>query len=185
MAEAPRRLSEDFRDFLVEAKQHGYGNDITVPEETSSGSWRLTYSSGPWQYVDSWEGGSPMGGHEHVSYEVEGSYVPVWQMSYRETSENHDAISGEDLRSTLGKVLSQPDPDLPIRGPKFWQEAEIRYRLQPVHRNCAIEDFDAEEFIFNGKGPAVYVARFMGGLVNRNVLLEASNPPWLEPKTGD
>lgn len=177
MAEALPKLSPDFRDFLIEAKQHGYGSDIKTMPPTLEGEHGALYESGPYRYIDRWVGGNLYGGFEHVSAEIDGAHVPIWSMQYIETYLH--GMDEYELRQIIGKVLAQPDPNLPLRGPKSWQEADTKYFYRPVSRDSNLESFDVEEFIHQGTR-RVYVARFMGGLVNRDNLETVPDKFWLE-----
>ena len=177
------RLSEDFRDFLIEAKQHGYGmpDAQLVPEPENSGAKVIVYERAPYLYVDNFVGGSPYLGYEHVSALVDGVYTPVWGMSYFERFRGD--ITPQQLGGTLGKVLASPDTSFPIRGPFEWEEDDMHYRLQPFSGSEKLEAFEAKETISRinplGNKQTLYVAEFAGKLVNRSVALEATNPTWL------
>ncbi len=154
--------SPEFTEFLIEAKQHGYGAEGNERTTTESGAYVGSYAAGPFRYVDNYVGGNPYAGFEHVSYDAGDGHKPVWAMSYYETQLD---MSGSELFAIMKKVLIQPDPDLPLRGPKEWQDGDVRYWTQPVSRGAELEKFDVEEFIAIGNR-RLYTARFMGGLVN-------------------
>lgn len=170
MTEPAPILSQDFRKFLVEAKQHGYGTPDANESTTGSGAKVITYARDQYMYVDNFVGGNPYGGYEHVSVLEAGEYLPIWDMGYRQTYKA-DSFSDNKLVETLGKVLAQPKPELPLRGPIHWEEGDLRYVVQAANRDSALEDFDIEEFIYTGHRK-VYVARFMGGLINKSKIPE-------------
>lgn len=178
MSETLPKLSQDFRDFLIEAKsEHGYGQPKSKVQTNDSGGKRIRYKNVEFSYVDEFVGGSPFSGYETVSVRLSDRLHPVWSMAYFETFRSPE-FSVEELSEVIGTVLTEPDPDLPIRGPKHWEVDDYRYKYQRVDRTGTLERFDVEEFIHKN-GKRMYVARFIGGLVNRDVEVEASKPIWL------
>jgi hypothetical protein len=182
MAKAPV-LSQEFRDFLIEAKTHGYGTESVDKLTLYSGSTEIAYEDGDWLYMDSYAGGDPFTGYEHVSVrhpQDSGTWVPVWGMNYFGQIKNN-RISGQRLAQLLGEVLVKPEPAMPIRGPQmhFFKNGGGRYELR--NTRGTLESFTAFEVIGRNMQDQLYRAEFMGGLINRNPELEALNPRWLAP----
>ncbi len=174
------QLSEEFREFLIEAKtEHGFGAPDVKVTPTESGGSRITYQNSHFLYVNTFEGGSPFVGHESVSIVEEGGLMPVWGMSYLATLRDKGHITDEEVEALLGTALRQPDPALPVRGPKSLESDDFHYALRPVDKNSSLESFDVEEIV-RGRERTLYVARFMGGLVNRTALEVVENKFWLE-----
>lgn len=179
MVEALPTLSQDFRDFLVEAKtEHGYGQPGANVEPGENGGKRLVYENSVFSYVDEFVGGAPYLGHESVAVlQPDQRLHAVWGMSYFETHRDAELPESE-LGGVFAEVLSRPDETMPIRGPRKWEGDGLRYEFHLVDRTSTLEWFSAKEVVY-GKGRKLYVARFVGGLANRDPELEATNPVWL------
>jgi hypothetical protein len=166
VSEAIPKLNQDFRDFLIEAKQHGYGSSDAKQSTAKSGAKQIEYERGLFLYVDNYAGGNPYAGFEHVAANVDGVYLPIWGMSYYETHKHPDATD-QELTDVLGQVLVQPDPRLPIRGPRRWENSGVTYTMTSDDN---LEKFEAEEWIAREIDErikrVIYTAKFMGGLVN-------------------
>src|SRR5678809_12871 len=81
---AEQLLSDEFREFIVDAKKHGYGSKNVRKLATPSGGTEIVYQKGDWLYTDTFIGGDPYGGFEHVSYKRQNGknfWLPVWGMS--------------------------------------------------------------------------------------------------------
>ncbi len=176
------KLSPSFRDFLIEAKQHGYGSPDAQQTRTETGSQRIVYQKGPYIYLDSFVGGEPFGGYEHVSVKLGYTYTPIWAMAYYETHKDPE-LADEELGKVLSTVLAQPDPSLPIRGPNHWKQGKYEYALYTEDYG-ALEKFTAEEWIAKQvsarQKKVIYTARFIGGLVNLDASSQVIKPNWLE-----
>ena len=138
------KLSQEFIDFLVEAKKHGYGTPDAQQRATDSGAREIAYSRDPFLYIDNFVGGNPYGGYEHVAIKTGYVFVPVWTMSYYETYKE-PKTSDNELTQVLGQVLTQPaETGLPIRGPQHWEQDQYEYVLSS---EGTLEKFEAEEWI--------------------------------------
>ncbi len=180
MAEKLPVLSEEFRDFLIEAKSHGYGSDSAERITRSSGAVEISYQDGDWLYTDSFVGGTPFTGYEHVSARdprYEETWLPIWGMNYLGGITN-SRLSAAVLSELLGQVLTKPNVHFPIRGPigHFFQNEWGRYELR---QKGSLEEFSATETIGRSTQNVFYRARLLGGLINRNRGLEASGQIWL------
>ncbi len=177
------KLSEDFSDFLIKAKQHGYGSGDVQKVEMDNGSTTIVYYGDGIRYMDSYAGGIPYSGYEHVSARVEDGtrrYVPIWAMSYRGKTLNSD-IEDESLGSLLGEFLVTPEAALPIRGPFNALDAtkKYRYRLTHAATTTSLNEFDAGEAVYlHEDNRMIYTARFIGGVVNNNLGIHKLAPRW-------
>lgn len=165
----------EFRDFLIEAKQHGYGTPDANVVTARGGAKELWYGDAdPFLYVDHFVGGNPYGGHEIVSYSLDGtqsplSAKPIWNMSYYETEFDPKYITGDQIRAILGKILPKPDIGLPVRGSSsttfdFSGTGLVQYEFKP-EKGSSLSRFRAEETV-RLNGQRVYAARFIGGLIS-------------------
>ena len=77
MAEQLPKLSQEFHDFLAEAKQHGYGSPDAQQVVTDSGARQISYQRDPYLYLDNFVGGNPYSGYEHVSVKTGYTFIPV------------------------------------------------------------------------------------------------------------
>lgn len=157
------RLPE-FKDFLIESKRHGYGTPHANVAVGKGGEKIITWKAGSFYYQDSFVGGNPYCGYEFVSVDDGNGYKPVWSMSYYEPF--LQAITGKQLGSVLSKVLPQPDPELPVRGPKDWEEDGFVYALRPEGEVGSLARFSVVETLTTSDGRRLYAARFMGGLID-------------------
>lgn len=164
-----RQLPADFNEFLLEAHSHGYAEQ--QGENTrlllANGSHHISYVREPYSYTDIWVGGTPFSGMEHISRRSDEVYQPLWAMIYRQTFWDKTLLPEEELADVLNTVLAQPNPQLPLRGPKSWEKNAKVYWTRPVTSGSNLDNFDIEEFI-NKNGQRVYTARFMGGIVDQN-----------------
>lgn len=175
-------LSGEFRDFLIEAKQNGYGSERAEKHKTESGAYEIVYERDGYRYTDNYIGGDPFIGYEHVSARHphdEELWVPVWGMNYSGGIID-SRITPEELGDLLGKALARPDKNLPIRGPRGWSKLGAGMIYEMRHQvGARLEEFSATELIYELLSPLAYVAHFSGRLAARNVQLESLSPPWL------
>ena len=162
MAESQPNL----REFLVEAKQQGYGSTISRPIAGQLGDKKLAhinYDLGL-AYQDQWIGGNPYVGYEFVSRankNIDLSYTPIWGMAYHGGARRPEDV--DVVNSWLRRALPNPDPDIPIRGPLEGIEDDTgRYTITV---DGDLEGFTAEELIMSDNR-IIYVANFLGGLAN-------------------
>ena len=167
MSQPNHPFSAEFVEFLVEAKQHGYGSPDADVSETPGGGRQIVYQSGDWRYTDNFIGGLPFVGSETVSVRTnlngnaEKDYTPVWGMSYVGKALDN-GIKDDELGDILGKILADPDPELPVRGPKVWQEDRLRYGYAA---DGGLDGFTLKEHLMK-EGRIVYIATFIGSIAN-------------------
>lgn len=174
-------LSDEFRDFLIDAKQNGYGSDGVKKYSTPSGGHEILYQNGDWLYTDVFVGGDPFSGFEHVSYKRENGkeyWLPVWGMSYR--GRVLDPEFSSRITPYLGKVLAEPEYEMPLRGPFSTKLGDNEYEFE---YDGTLEEFTASERFFLGDNN-LYIAQFAGGLANMQAWDEKPHhvrpKPWIK-----
>jgi hypothetical protein len=165
----PAHLSwpaQELTDFLIEAKRHGYGTADTNRAELASGAHQISYEVEDWLYTDNFVGGNPFTGYEHVAKRLPDGpqkWLPVWGMSYY-GSILDDRLTGKELNRLLGKVLENPEPTFPIRGPRMhFLSGFGRYELRA---DGTLANFTAKEWIGRSTRHKLYRAQFIGGVIN-------------------
>jgi len=145
----------DLKTFLIAAKKRGYASNgelSAVKEEDGSKSTR--YEQGVWKFHDNWFGGEPFGGREVVFYKK----IPYWLMVYY----GSESKKTENLIIFLIKALRVIPKEMPIRGPKTFEEKAFLYKNL---WEGTIDKFIGKETIYcNGK--EVYQAKYIGGLID-------------------
>ncbi|MEX2007430.1 MAG: DUF5680 domain-containing protein [Candidatus Levyibacteriota bacterium] len=147
-------------DFLISAKRDGYasGESTTVDEEDGSHSTR--FGRGEYKFHDNWVGGEPFSGIEKVNFQGK----PYWAMVYFGADQTRDeGIIDAKTIETLRLALRAIAPEMPVRGPKRFENGEY------IYENNWEGDIDSfsgrEEIYFEGK--RVYNCSYVGGLVNK------------------
>jgi transcriptional regulator with XRE-family HTH domain len=138
--------------FLLRAKRATYAGHGAEVSPSRPASHDLAYREGELSYYDTYLGGERFAGEEAIWK----NEVPFWSMNY--VGRVLDGrFSGDFLKDALAHV----PPDIPYRGPRFWQNGDYRYY-------CRVEgDFSwytGTEEIYAGSD-LVYECRFHGGLV--------------------
>jgi hypothetical protein len=149
---------DKLKEFILEASHNTYASgkkDIREKEEDKSTSIR--YSKGDWDYHDSFFGGEPYGGREVVFYKGE----PVWMMVYYGWVA--EGVDTDRVYPLLEKALSKSKIEKPYRGPDEYVEDTSIYAND---MEGDVENFRGEERIYDGD-ELLYIARYMGGLVNK------------------
>jgi hypothetical protein len=147
------------KEFILEASQNTYASenpDIKVREK--DGSTTITYEKGPWKYHDNYFGGEPFGGSEVVFFKGE----PVWMMVYYGWVV--EGNNPDDVYGILTKALRSSNIEMPYRGPKELIDGEFNYINE---LNGEVDNFFGEEKIYKGD-TLLYLAKYMGGLVDKN-----------------
>jgi hypothetical protein len=149
----------DLLRFLGDANSHGYAagrNALTVREADHSTT--IVYESGAWRFHDNYFGGEPYGGRAVVF--VNGR--PVWLAVYYGRVEDPGA-EVQPVYSFLQRALLRAPEDFPFRGPDQFTDEPFTYRNV---RRGDVQNFSGEEIIHH-RGQPVYIATYVGGLVDR------------------
>lgn len=147
------------KKFLVETKKAGYGagNSKSWIKE-KDGSTTIPLESGHWRMHDNFFGGEPWGGREVVFFKEK----PVWIMvMYGSVDTSYNDF--ETVYKFLQKALRNQPEDLPLRGPKLFQESNFIYKNKT---EGTLEDFFGEEEIYQGK-KRIYKMKYSGGWIDR------------------
>lgn len=152
----------DLADFLVEGNANTYaaGGAEVAPER--QGYKELEYKRGVWRMRDSYAGYFRAPGMTGVYYKD--FPAPVWAMQYGGTG----MIPGrydetKPAFNFLKKALMQITPDLPYRGPAFFEEGEWKYKFRLMTENN-LTDFSWTEEISAG-GVLIFTQMGMGGII--------------------
>lgn len=146
------------RQFLIETKKGGFGagdNKKWIKEKDDSTT--IPFKSGDFRMDDNFFGGEPWGGREVVFFKGK----PVWIMVMYgsvDSSFNDFKTVYKFLQKSL---LNQPE-DLPLRGPKLFQEDDFVYKNKT---EGDLENFIGEEVIYKNN-KQIYKTKYMGGLVD-------------------
>ncbi len=111
-------------DFIIEAGHHGWAAEAPKVEAPQRPGFKeLAYERGEWVYRDSYAG-YYMGPGSSVVYFRD---KPVWYMSYGGDGQRPEFYDkAKETYAFLRRALMQPEPDLPIRGPRSLQEDDGR-----------------------------------------------------------
>ena len=150
---------DKLKQFILEAKHNTFASgDSSLEKKEKDNSTSITYSKGEWEYNDNYFGGEPYGGREVVFYKNK----PVWMMVYYGW-----VVEGVDTKRVyplLQKALSKSTVDKPYRGPDEYIEGTSIYAND---MEGDVENFRGEERIYDGD-ELLYIARYMGGLVDQD-----------------
>jgi hypothetical protein len=150
---------EKLKQFILETSHKTVFSEVDEAiNKQKDGSVTRTYSNGDWSYHDNYFGGEPYGGREVVFYKDK----PVWMMVYYGWVV--DGIDTDRVYPVLGKALSNSTIDKPYRGPDEYLEGSSIYAND---MEGDVENFRGEERIYDGE-ELLYIARYMGGLVDKN-----------------
>lgn len=153
-------MKEDLHGYLLEVAKAGYANKDAERTwvKNPDGSTTIEHENNPWSMHDNFFGGEPYGGREVIFYEGK----PFWMMVYYgEVSKEIEKPA--EIYSFLQDALSEPDPVMPIRGPKQIKANGMKYEFESQGN---IERFSGEEKI-EKDGKEIYRASFLGGLVDQ------------------
>ena len=152
---------QDVTHYLLRAAKHGYADKASERErkwtKLPDCSTTIRHADGAWSMDDNFFGGEPYGGREVVFFEGK----PVWMMVY------YGAVASavSDVRrvySCLQDALAQPAEELPVRGPRDFEQGPLRYEAS---WDGTIRGFSGRERIFDGQDE-IYAASFVGGIVD-------------------
>ena len=150
----------DLKRFLSAAKQATYaaqGDAASVPPLLPD-SRQLEYSDAGFLYRDIYVGMFRFVGQEIVYF----SGRPVWSMSYAGgLLPDVEPSSASRIYDFLRKALRALPPELPLRGPALFEEANLRYSC---HYTGSVERFHGSEVIADAD-IRLYELDFAGGLV--------------------
>jgi hypothetical protein len=153
------KLIDEIRKFLIYSAKNGYGNTQAKTTDEADGSHTIEVVSGDLRLNDSYFGGEPYGGREVIFL----GDKAVWMMAYYGAVIDLDDTALQDVYGYLRKNLLNPDPEMPIRGPRENQEGEWSYTADI---KGDLTDFKCEETITHNE-KVVYEASFRGGLVDQ------------------
>ncbi len=147
------------KEFILEASHNTYANgNEDIRKKQVDGSTTIEYVNGDWKFHDNYFGGEPYGGREVVFYKDK----PVWVMVYYGWVT--EGVSTDRVYPILGKALSNSTVEKPYRGPDEYVEGNSIYAND---MEGDVESFRGEERVYEGE-ELLYVARYMGGLVDQN-----------------
>jgi hypothetical protein len=153
------KLIDEIKEFLIFSAKNGYGNAQAKTTDEADGSKTIEVANGNMRMHDNYFGGEPYGGREVIVKDGK----PVWMMVYYGRVYESIGLSLQDVYGYLRQNLLNPDPQMPIRGPRQNQEGKWSYVAEI---NGDLTDFTCEEVIkYDGK--IVYKAVFAGGLVDQ------------------
>jgi hypothetical protein len=148
--------------FLVEAKRRTYAgldDNATVSAQIFPGSKQLEYRERDLSYRDIYFGMAYFVGQEVVQA---GERV-IWSMSYAGgvspgVTERSEFLA---IYAFLRKSLLSVRADKPFRGPRLFEDGELRYANVP---EGDISEFHGEKQIYRA-GARVYRLRYSGGII--------------------
>jgi hypothetical protein len=142
---------------IVKAKADTYVGGGVKVEPSRLGSHDLSWSDGPWRYLDSYFGGTDFIGQETLW--LEGS--PIWAMNYYGYIRRPDLIDGSRAGETIKAALSSMYREGRFLGGFQWDSPHGQYIDQssgdPTH-------FHGREVILV-EGVEAYALDYFGGLV--------------------
>ena len=152
----PTPQQRELMDFLIKATKEGYAAGKGHIIHREDGSHSTMFKDGNYEIEDNWEGGEPFSGWERVRR----NGAPVfWSMVYFGIDETHD----EGTIPTLRAALKVPPPEMPVRGPREFENGDFRY---VNNWKGTIDAFEGSEAIYF-KEARVYNCSYRGGLVNQ------------------
>ena len=143
--------------FLIKAKISGYATGGEGKElKLEDGGLKFYYEESDLEYSDVYYGFDPFVGQEIVREKNRA----IWIMNYsgKTTLQGKETLS---VYQFLKLTLKNPDPKLPLRGPKFFEKDKF------IYRNSAKEGIDlffAEEMI-KLENKQVYILHYHGGTI--------------------
>lgn len=150
---------ESLKKFLLSSNKAGFASGKSKKWiKEKDGSTTITFESGDFRMHDNFFGGEPWGGREVIFFRGE----PVWIMVMYGVVDS----SFKDFKKVykfLKKVLLNQPEDLPLRGPKLFQEDDFVYKNKT---EGDLENFIGEEVICKDD-KQIYKTNYAGGLVDR------------------
>lgn len=127
---------DTIKQFLVNAKQNTYANNMGQADSSRPNSYDLKYCDGDFIYVDSYLGTHSFSGQEIIWSKNE----PVWSMNYY-----GDVLNTDFNSSFLKAALMFPSLELPYRGKSFYRQDDYTYIMEVIG---AFNKFSGSEKIF-------------------------------------
>lgn len=147
----------DIQNQLRKFNLMGYADTSVKYENNNKGGKILTRADGQWKYEDEFYGGEPYSGNETLWEDGKDIFRCVYWGKVAE------GVNFSDIYDFLRKALKVgPTGNCVHRGPEVFVEEDLKYT-----NSCTgpIEEFVQTERIFI-KNKEVYLAHFIGGLVN-------------------
>lgn len=148
----------ELKKFLIDSNKAGYAGGQEkkwIKEKDQSTS--IPYEKGHWKSHDNFFGGEPYGGRLVVFFKNS----PVWIMVYYGLIEKK--IDVNSVYSVLRKALMRMPEAAPFRGPKKLIDGKFTYFNKWTGD---LKRYSGEEKITEN-GKQVYIANYMGGLINQ------------------
>ncbi len=151
-------VSDQLKEFLVEAKKNTYASDSPniVAKPYLESSKQFQFSNGKYLYQDIYFGTEKFSGMEIVYDEN----VPIWTMVYSGGVDY--PMDLKEVYSFLKRALRNISFDFPARGPRIFREGHLTYEN---NYEGSIERFHGEEYILLNE-TEVYRLSYYGGIVN-------------------
>ncbi len=139
-------------EFRLEANVNTYAAYMNETASTRLDSHDFSYSNGPYTYHDTYVGGEQFGGEEAVWLDGKAQYA----MNY------FGRVLGQQFSGDfLKEALRHASPDMPYRGPEYYQSGEYTYKCSVAGGICWFQGY--EEIYWNTE--KVYECYFHGGLL--------------------
>lgn len=146
------------KKFLIETKKAGYGaGDSKKWIKEKDDSTTIPFESGDFRMHDNFFGGEPWGGREVVFFREKPAWIMVMYGSIDPSFSDFKTVY-----KFLQKALRSQPEDLPLRGPKVFQEGDFIYKNKTEGN---LENFSGEEEICKDK-KRIYKMNYIGGLVD-------------------
>jgi hypothetical protein len=143
--------------FLLDASRRGYAaGRSAVKTREADHSTTIVLEHGEWRFHDNYFGGEPYGGREVVFL----GGRPVCMAVYYA---HVDDANVDSVYTFLQRALREAPAEFPVRGPEALTEGRFSYRN--THEG-GVASFWGQETIHED-GRLVYIARYVGGLVDR------------------
>jgi hypothetical protein len=149
---------QHFCDFLMLAKKNTFA-DATAQRAQSKCllSKNYIYEAGDFRYEDQYFGEYIDVGEEIVWYRD----VPIWGMGYRGGIHSDFMDQRDEAFDFLREALKIPEPDFPVRGPKYFENDIYNYHNYPEGN---IMGFMGQELICRGSTEICF-RRYVGGVI--------------------
>ncbi len=145
------------KNFIFEASRATYASgDESIKKKQPDGSTTIEFESGAYRYHDNYFGGEPYGGREIVFLDNK----PLWMMVYYGLV--HEGANKE-VYDFLMESLSNATPEMPYRGPAFYEKDAWRYENKLIGN---VDNFSGTEKISRDE-ECIYEASYIGGLVDQ------------------
>ena len=136
---------------------------VIAPEDVPYNPERFTFG-----YLDQYFGETKFMGFEHLSVVLpDGSWSPIWGMTYRATHFLEEQEGIREMYAFLRMALMEDTPhSVPFspRGPNHVQDGKFQYRCGLSLPHHTILEFDGDEQIVRERS-MVYELEFYGGTI--------------------